>query len=134
MPQWRQARFRQLSVAILVLAVPVIAACSTHAVAEEKKSQRLAGKDIRLRVIGKVVTDDVHWSDYFGKDGILVSWSIGRKSTGKWEINGDELCITEGPGESPTCYQVWATGDEISLRLDGIETTFTGYLRKYEGQ
>jgi len=134
MSAWRQARFRLRRVVILVLPVLAIAACSTHALAEEKKFLRLAGKDIRLTVTGKVVTDDVHWSDYFKKDGALVSWSIGRRSTGKWEIHGDELCITEGTGESPTCYQVWTAGDEISLRLEGIETTFTGYLRKYEGQ
>src|SRR5437667_12298727 len=127
MPDWRQPRLRVPSVAILVLSVLAIAVCSTHALADEKKLTRLTGKDIRLRVIGKVVTDDAHWSDYFAKDGVLVSWSIGRRSTGKWEVHGDELCITEGAGESPTCYQVWMAGDAISLRLDGVETTFTGY-------
>jgi hypothetical protein len=111
---------------MLVLRILAIMACSDHAFL------RLTGKDIRLTVIGKVVTDGAHWSDYFEKNGTLLSWSMGRRSAGKWEIHGDALCITEEASVNPTCYEAWIAGDEISLRIDGVETTFTGYLRKYE--
>jgi hypothetical protein len=118
---------------VLILPVLALAACPDRVLAEGKKFLRLTGKDIRLKVIGKVVTDGAHWSDYFEKDGSLVSWSMGRRSSGIWEIHGDALCIMEEAGANPTCYEAWIAGDEISLRLNGIETTFTGYLRKYEG-
>jgi hypothetical protein len=119
--------------ALATLILPVLVAAAGSALADGTPFTRLTGKDIRAKVIGKVVTDGAHWSDYFEKGGVLVSWSIGRKHTGKWEIRGDELCVTEAAGESPTCYEVWSAGDEISLRLQGIETTFTGYLRRYQG-
>lgn len=102
-------------------------------IAEERKFTRLDERDIRSKVIGKVITDDAHWSDYFAADSSLVSWSLGRKSLGRWQIRNSELCITEEDGGS-TCYQVWMAGEEISLRLEGVEPTFTGYLRKHEGQ
>jgi len=119
--------------ALATLILPLLVAAAGSALADDTPFTRLTGKDIRAKVIGKVVTDGAHWSNYFEKGGVLVSWSIGRKHTGKWEIRGDELCVTEEAGESPTCYEVWSAGDEISLRLQGIETTFTGYLRRYQG-
>jgi len=117
----------------LLLIVLTVVSQSDRVLAGEKPFAHLSGREIRLKVIGKVVTDGAHWSDYFEKNGVLVSWSIGRKHTGKWEIRGDELCVMEAAGESPTCYEVWMKGDEISLRLQGIETTFTGYLRRHQG-
>ncbi|HKF73044.1 MAG TPA: hypothetical protein VKB68_14930 [Stellaceae bacterium] len=122
------------TIVMAVLSLFVAASESSHALADEKKFTRLTGKDIRLKVIGKEMTDGVHWSDYFEKDGVLVSWSIGRKHTGKWQIRGDELCIAEDAGDVPTCYELWAAGNDISLRLDGVDTTFAGYLRQYGGR
>jgi hypothetical protein len=101
--------------------------------AGEKNFTRLGAKDIRLRVIGKVITDDIHWSDYFRRDGTLLSEGMGRKTASKWQIRNDELCVIKDARDDGTCYEVWLSDDEISLRLDGIETPFQGYLRKYEG-
>ena len=115
---------------IASLIVPlVVVASALPTLADEMPFTRLLGKDIRARVIGKTMTDGAHWSDTFDKNGALVSWSQGRKSTGTWEIRGDELCIAEAAGADATCYQVWVARDEISLRLDGVESTFTGHLR-----
>ena len=107
----------------------VVVGSGPPTLADETPFTRLLGKDIRARVIGKTVTDGAHWSDTFDTSGVLISWSQGRKSTGTWEIRGDELCIAEAAGVDPTCYQVWVARDEISLRLEGVESTFTGYLR-----
>src|SRR4029077_19008226 len=102
---------------------------ATRAPADGTPFTRLTGKDIRARVIGKIATDGAHWSDRFDRDGALISWSQGRKSTGKWEIRGEALCITEEADAGPSCYEVWVAVEAISLRLDGVETNFTGYLR-----
>ncbi len=107
----------------------LLAAGSMPAMADETSFTRLSGKDIRARVIGKTVTDGAHWSDTFDQSGALISWSQGRKSTGRWELRGDELCISDEPGADATCYQVWVSRDQISLRLDGDESTLSGYLR-----
>ncbi|HKX06796.1 MAG TPA: hypothetical protein VJN67_01320 [Stellaceae bacterium] len=120
----------QLVRTIATLIVPLVAVASAPPpLADETPFTRLLGKDIRARVIGKTVTDGAHWSDTFDKSGALVSWSQGRKSAGTWEIRGDELCIAEAAGADATCYQVWVARDEISLRIDGVESGFTGYLR-----
>jgi len=118
--------------AVLTLLLAISA--SSRVLADEKKLTRLTGRDIRLKVVGKEVTDGVHWSDYFEKDGVLIGWNIGRKHTGKWQIRGDALCVAEDAGEVPTCYEVWTAGDEISLRLDGVDTTFVSFLRMYDGR
>ncbi len=122
-------RLASATAILVVLPLFIAASGSTQALADDVQFIRLSGQDIRAKVIGKVVTDGAHWSDYFDRDGALVSWSQGRKSTGKWEIRGGELCIAEAAGADATCYQVWVSGEEISLRLDGVESTFTGYLR-----
>lgn len=121
------------AIAIALLLLLVVAGGSKQAPADERPFARLSGKDIRPKVIGKVVTDGAHWSDYFQKDGTLVSWSQGRRSDGRWEIRGEELCIMEEVGAGSSCYEVWIAGDAISLRLDGVETAFTGYLRTHNG-
>ncbi len=83
----------------------------------EEKFRMLKEKQIRAVVIGRTITDEAHWSDYFRKDGSVVSMNMGRKSIGKWKIQ----------------YQVWVFKDEVSLRLEGIDTPFEAYLRDYEG-
>jgi hypothetical protein len=117
----------------MLAAIPTIllAASLDRGEAEERKFMRLTGKPIETKMSGKVLTDEVHWRDYFRKDGALLSNSMGRKTAGKWQVRGNELCLTEEGID--TCYQVWVAGDEVSLRLEGIETTYDGFVRKYEG-
>ena len=117
------------AIATVVLMLPVATFGWFCALADEAQFTRLSATDIRAKVIGKVVTDGAHWSDYFDKEGSLVSFSQGRKSTGTWQIRDRELCISEEAGAAPTCYEVWVAGDEISLRIDGVGSTFSGYLR-----
>jgi len=120
-------------VAIVALLLLCLAINPQNSRAADKKFTRLSAKDIRLRVIGKVITDDIHWSDYFRRDGTLLSEGMGRTTMSKWQIRNDELCVIKDARDDGTCYEVWVSGDAISLHLDGIETTFQGYLRKYEG-
>ena len=122
-------RLARATATLTVLLVLIAASGSIQALADGAPFKRLSGKDIRPRVIGKTVTDGAHWSDFFDNSGALISFSQGRRSAGKWQIRGDELCITEEAAADATCYQVWVSGDQISLRLDGVESTFSGYLR-----
>ena len=81
------------SVALATLAM--IAFTSVDAISEEK-FQKLSGSQIRARLVGMEITDGVHWADMFAANGILTSYSMSRKTTGKWSIQKDELCIDRG--------------------------------------
>jgi hypothetical protein len=39
------------------------------------------------------LTDEVHWRELYGRGGTVTSDSMGRKRTGKWRIEKDQLCI-----------------------------------------
>jgi hypothetical protein len=43
------------------------------------------------------ITDSVHWSDAYERSGTVRSYSMGHNSSGKWSIQGDELCLDLEP-------------------------------------
>src|ERR1700756_5422467 len=99
----------QVAVALALVSVAVAYA--------EEKFEKLKAQQIRARVIGKDITDGVHWSEYYRKDGALISVDMGTKRTGIWKVQGDKLCKSEGKNKELTCYEVWMSGNSISLRL-----------------
>jgi len=87
----------------------------TGAIAAEQKFRKLSGAQIRAAFSGMELSDEVHWYELFEKSGILFSSSMGRKRTGKWWIEKDELCIDDG--EDPVkCYEVRVSGNRVQLR------------------
>ncbi|ACA20431.1 hypothetical protein M446_6161 [Methylobacterium sp. 4-46] len=75
--------------------------------------QQLTGPQIRARLVGKEVTDEVHWSYQFAPGGRLQAVSMGRPRTGTWRLKGDTLCLDDDP-----CVQVWMAGSRVELRRD----------------
>ena len=114
------------SAALATLAM--IAFTSADAVAEEK-FQKLSGSQIRARLIGMEITDGAHWADVFAADGTLTSYSMSRKSTGKWHVQKDELCVDRGQDDGG-CYQLWISGKKVELRREGSTLPFEGILQK----
>jgi len=53
--------------------------------------KKLSGAQIRAKLSGKEVTDEVHYRDVYEHDGTLRSYSMGSKKRGKWTIQGDDL-------------------------------------------
>jgi len=51
-----------------------------------EKFQKLGGSQIRARLTGMEITDEVHWADVFAANGTLTSYSMGRKKSGKWYV------------------------------------------------
>src|SRR5262245_37452796 len=94
-----------------------------------EKFQKLNGPQIRARLAGMEITDEAHWADVFAANGTLTSYSMGRKSTGKWSVKRDELCIDRGSDDSD-CYQVWLSGKKIELRREGSNLPLEGVLQK----
>ena len=68
----------------------------TTAVYAEEKFQRLNEKQIRATFVGMELTDESHWGDIFEPNGTLRTSSMGHKTTGKWRIQKDRLCLDRG--------------------------------------
>ena len=45
---------------------------------------------------------------------------MGRKRTGKWPVDKDQLCIEFEKEPLPECYEVWLSGKEVELRREGL--------------
>jgi hypothetical protein len=110
----------------MVLAISLSA---LHAASAAEPFRPLKGKDIKARFAGMEFTDDVHWADVFGRDGRISSFSMGKKSTGKWRVEKDQLCIAR-QSEEERCYQVSVAGNSVQLREPGVEVFLDGVLQK----
>ena len=55
----------------------------------------------------------------------------GTQRTGIWEIQGDKLCKSKAKTNPLTCYEVWMSGNNISLRLNKGDTHFIGVVEKH---
>jgi hypothetical protein len=94
-----------------------------------EKFQKLSGLQIRAKLAGMEITDEAHWADVFAANGTLTSYSMSRKSTGKWHVQKDELCLDRGTDDGG-CYQVWLSGKKVELRREGSSLPLEGVLQK----
>jgi len=73
--------------------------------------RRLSASEIRARLVGKEVTDEVHWAYRFEPGGRLDVVSLGRAHTARWRLAKDGLCLEAAP-----CVQVWMAGNRVEFR------------------
>jgi hypothetical protein len=92
--------------------------------------KRLSAAEIRARIVGHTVTDDVHWSDRFRPDGTVAAVQLGNAVPAEWKLQGNELCVTRKykRGTESECVEVWLKGDAIEYRRDGVTVNW-GFLR-----
>ena len=102
--------------ALLAVSVVAILAVAEPASADDQ-FRHLNGKQIRPKVIGRDLTDGVHWTWYYRPDGTLISVEMGKRFSGSWKIEDDKLCNTSGRNKQVDCYEVWASGNNVSLRF-----------------
>ena len=102
-----------------VTAATVVAALASGAAAEEKL-QKLSAGQIRAKIAGMELTDQVHWRELYGRGGTVTSDSMGRKRTGKWRVEKDQLCIEFDKDPPAKCYEVWMSGKTVELRREGL--------------
>ena len=105
-------RLRNVKLALLA------AATLASSAAAEEKFQKLTGTQIRAKVAGMEVTDNIHWRELYQRNGSVTSTSMGRKRTGKWRVERDQLCV-EFEKELPTCYEVLVSGKRAKLQREG---------------
>ena len=118
---------RRMIAAVAAIAGAVTGWPLTAGAAE--KLQKLSGSQIQAKFAGMEVTDDVHWADVYERGGTLRSFSMGRKSVGKWRVQKDELCIDRGK-EDGGCFEVWLAGKNVELRRQGSTLPLQGVLQK----
>jgi hypothetical protein len=74
--------------------------------AAEEKPQKLSGAQIRSKIAGMELTDQVHWRELYERNGTVASNSMGRKRTGKWRIEKEQLCIEFDKEPAGKCYDM----------------------------
>jgi hypothetical protein len=91
----------------------------------------LREKEIRAKVVGKDITDSTHWVSYFRPDGVLLSREMGRKWTGTWKIQNNELCMSNPNLEGLSCNEVWMSGTNIRMRENQDQETFDATVESH---
>lgn len=81
--------------------------------------RRLSNSQIKRLITGKIVTDDVHYTDYFKADRSYEGVFMNKRTTGTWVVRDGQLCITRG-SEPPACDEVWQSGDKLQRRKPGL--------------
>jgi hypothetical protein len=113
--------------AMTIIAAATVTSISIGKVAAEH-SQKLSGIQIRAKIIGMQLTDEVHYRDVYDRDGTLRSYSMGTKRVGKWAIEKDELCqYFKEPDDG--CYEVSVSGNRIEMKPSGLGLTIEGILQ-----
>jgi hypothetical protein len=90
--------------------------------------RKLSGAQIRAKLAGMQLTDEVHYRFVYDRDGTLRSYSMGVKKVGKWVVEKDELCLyLQEPDDG--CYEVSLTGNTIEMKPMGLGGTLDGIIQ-----
>jgi hypothetical protein len=90
--------------------------------------RKLSGVQIRAKLAGMQLTDEVHYRLVYDRDGTLRSYSMGVKKVGKWVIQKDELCLyLQEPDDG--CYEVSLAGNTVEMKPMGLGGTIDGVLQ-----
>jgi hypothetical protein len=90
--------------------------------------RKLSGPQIRAKLSGKEVTDQVHYREVYERDGTFRSYLMGSKKRGKWTIQGDDLCV-DLPEPDGGCFEVTASGDKVVLTPKGLGSPSDGIVQ-----
>jgi hypothetical protein len=119
-------------VAALAVAVVAFGLGARAGVGAGDNFKLLGEKEIRATVAGKNITDGVHWSLYLRPDGALVGVESGASWTGARNVQKSKLCMSNPGSKVFDCYDVWISGENISLRLSPDDVTFAGVVEKHK--
>jgi hypothetical protein len=104
-----------LMLAVALLAAPLMLA-SAASVADE---MMLNGDQIKSTVSNMTVegkmNDGMAYSEFYGADGTIK----GKDYTGKWTVEGNEMCFVYGTDPKKSCYGIQKTADGIAWIEDG---------------
>jgi len=118
---------------ITVAAVIVLVASGGLRAEAEPKFQKLTSAQIQAKFPGMELTDEAHWGEVFERNGTLTITSMGHKSTGKWRVQKDQLCMETGDAPGGGCYEVWLAGKNVELRNQLSSVPLEAVLQKPGG-
>jgi hypothetical protein len=79
-----------------------------------ERFQKLSGQQIRVRLAGMEITDEMHWRYIYDRDASLRAYSMGRNMRGKWSVEENEVCLDlERPDGG--CFEMWLSGKNVKL-------------------
>ncbi|MCO6415840.1 hypothetical protein JYK14_06580 [Siccirubricoccus sp. KC 17139] len=119
----RKAELTLLAAVVWTTAVPATA----------QEFRRLNAAEIRTQIIGRDLTDDYHWTEYYRRDGRLEIEDLGHRKNGRWRVERDLLCTANDRASPLRCWQVWLSGSEVSLRERPDDRTPPTFLRRHQG-
>ena len=94
---------------------------------------QLKGREIYARFVGMELTDKAHWAKVFSRDGTYLSYWMLKKTTSKWRIEKNALCIDrDAPNGTDRCFEVWMFGQDVQLRQPDAHFPIEGVLQKPE--
>jgi hypothetical protein len=123
-----KAMIKKQVTAAMIATLGVVAFEATAAA--EQKFQRLTGAQIQAKFSGMELTDEAHWGEVFERNGTLTITSMGHKSTGKWRVQKDQLCLDTGNEPGGGCYEVWLSGRNVELRNQLSSTPLEAVFQK----
>src|SRR5262245_58483812 len=113
--------------AVIAIAAGLIATRTAEAADNFRK---LSDSEIRSKLAGMEITDDVHWAEQYMRDGSFKGFDMGRATKGTWRAESGELCVDNGTPDSG-CREVWISGNKIEFRQpDGF--VLEGALQKQQ--
>jgi hypothetical protein len=122
---------RPATIALTTLAA--LAFLMAGAVAQDK-FQKLTGTQIRAKLTGMKITDQVHWFDIYQPNGTIASIEMGNKHAGTWRVQNDLLCTDHGKDAESVCQEVWLSGAKVEMRRPGSTLPLLeGVLEKPSG-
>src|SRR5262249_5927148 len=114
------------------LAFLAVTTAGSSGITQEKFQKLTAGPKpaqiARLGTAGKRHLRRPHYPH-----GTVMSTSMGRKRTGKWRVEQNQLCIEFEKEPVPKCYDVWLSGQQVELRREGL-LPLQGTLEPSSGQ
>ena len=113
----------------VVFAFACLAVLQTGFAQAEEKFRPLKGREITARFSGKELSDEIHYVKNFERGGVYRANFMGRKTTGAWRVEKNELCIAREK-EERRCYEIWVSAKDVQLRQPGLDVFETGILRK----
>jgi hypothetical protein len=95
----------------------------------------ISAKEIRAKIVGRALTDEVRWSRHFERGGRLASIDLGSRIR-PLENEGGRLCFAVERGEPLDCDEIRTAAREIRLRPEsgGQERTAVASRGAGEGR
>ena len=92
--------------------------------------RKLGDAEIKAKLAGIEITDDIHRTEQYMRDGSFKSWFMSQQRKGKWRAEKGQLCLEDGTPDAG-CKEVWLSGEKIEFRFVGGRV-LEGMLQKQQ--